>query len=218
MNNSTNATAAATANNYSATLLAPVVAALAALPARPSFDDTPVGKKFASFDAETKELLAEQIKNARSNWESANLANPYELQEIAAAHLLAASVPAVELGKVIESIKARYYALNGLTALTEKEVGAALIAGKGETFDTLAALFARVKLAKEPVSVAEGVRLARLAPSSYASVNKWLAVGVQVEREEDGKKVASAVDSILAPAARKWAKSANVELVPAPKK
>ena len=199
-------------------MLLPVIAALAALPPRASFEQTPQGLAFASLPDATRETLAGIITAARASWEKDNLDNPFESLEIACAHLLAASVPAGGLGTVMDSIRSRYYALNGLTALTDKAIGEALLAGKGETFDVLASVFARVKLAKETVSTAEGVRLARLSPSSYPAVNKWLAIGVQVEKvEADGKKTATSVDTILAPAARKWAKGAGIELVPAPK-
>ena len=219
----TSATVNAAAAPAVPSLLLPVIAALAALPPRPSFEQTPAGQAFALIEKTSPESYAALVSqgipaSARANWEKDNLDNPFESLEIACAHLLAASVPAGGLGTVMDSIRSRYYALNGLTALTDKAIGEALLAGKGETFDVLASVFARVKLAKETVSTAEGVRLARLSPSSYPAVNKWLAVGVMVETiDKDGKKSAASVDSILAPAARKWAKANNIELVPAPK-
>jgi protein-disulfide isomerase-like protein with CxxC motif len=161
-------------------------------------------------DAKTKETLAAIINASRSQWEKDNLANPFEEIEIACAHLLAASIPASDLGKSIESIKARYYALNGLTALTDAECLAALRIGKGIAFEALAQVFARCKLAKETTSVAEGVRLARLSPSSYAAVNKILATGLLFTKDD---KSEASVDTTLAPSARKWAKDNNIDLV-----
>jgi hypothetical protein len=198
-------------------LLVPVVSALASLPPKQAFADTPQGKAFASLDAATLATLAEIVQNARLNWEKENLSNPTEELEIACAHLLAGSVGASELGKVLGKVTDRYHALVGLSALTEKDVKEALVAGKGDSFELLAQVFARSRLAKEPVSTAEAVRMAKLAPSSYAPVNKWLAVGIQVERvDTEGKKTVLSVDTILASAARKWAKANGFEVTPPP--
>jgi hypothetical protein len=209
-------------NTVSATvpsILAPVLAALASLPARPTFDETAQGKAFASLDAATRETLAGIISAARQQWESANLANPYEESAIACAHLLASSVPAASLGSVIDDIRSRYFALSGLRNITDKEIGNALVEGKGEVFDLVAQVYARAKLAKETASTAEAVRLARLSPNSYGAVNKWLGAGVSVLRKgEDGKDVSHSVDSILAPAARKWAKANGLDVVAPAKK
>jgi len=200
-------------------ILAPVVAALASLPAHPTFDETPQGKVFASMDSATRETLAGIITAARQQWETANLANPYEESAIACAHLLASSVPAASLGSVIDDIRSRYFALSGLRNITDKEIGVALVEGKGETFDLVAQVYARAKLAKDTVSTAEAVRLARLSPNSYGAVNKWLGAGVSVLRKgEDGKDVSASVESILAPVARKWAKANEVACVPPAKK
>jgi hypothetical protein len=200
------------------TILAPVIAALASLPARATFDETPQGKVFAGMDSATRETLAGIISAARQQWEAANLANPYEESAIACAHLLASSVPAASLGSVIDDIRSRYFALSGLRNITDKEIGIALQEGKGETFDLVAQVYARAKLAKDTVSTAEAVRLARLSPNSYGAVNKWLGAGVSVLRKgEDGKDVSYSVDGILAPAARKWAKANGLDVIPAPK-
>lgn len=192
-------------------LLAPAVAALSALPARSTFEETPLAKKLAGLlsDEETAPIY----RNAKQKWENDNLANPFEELEIAVAHLLASSVPPASLGTVNESIRARFFALSGLKNVTDKEIVNALQEGKGEVFDLMAQIFARAKLAKETCSTAEAVRLAKLAPSCYGAVNKWMGAGVQVERKDsEGKPVAVSVDSLLASAARKWAKSNGVTL------
>jgi hypothetical protein len=201
-------------SNQSATvpaILAPAIAALASQPVRATFEETALGKKLAGLlsDEETAPIY----RNAKQKWESDNLANPFEDLEIAVAHMLASSVPPASLGTVSESIRARFFALSGLRNVTDKEISNALQEGKGDVFDLLAQIFARAKFAKETVSNAEAVRLAKLSPNSYGAVNKWMSAGVQIERKDaEGKAVAVSVDSLLLPAARKWAKANSVTL------
>jgi hypothetical protein len=191
---------------------------LSALPVQETA--TFVAPKFdASKSTDTAYLVGfgRAVVEAKAEFDRANGATLYDEIEIAIANLLAVEVPAIELGAVIKRIERRYFALNSLLSFTWKDAATSLRLGKGDHFECLAQVFARVRLAKDPAKVAEAMRLAKVAPSCYGAINKAMGVGEQIEVEAEGKVTLVTVEGLLVVAARKWAKSNGLEVV-SPKK
>jgi hypothetical protein len=192
--------------------------ALATLPARKTFDDSPEGQAFAKLAPELKTALAGVIETTRKAWQEANEDNPDEERVIACAHILSRCS---NIGRAVEQIRGRALALAGLVSVSLKELGAYLVANDEAKLEPFAEVYAKTRLATEKgkVGFAEACRLAKFADATKSMFANALNEKVKVERpaptDEDKDAVTEhSIDEILAPLARKWAETHKFEVVP----
>lgn len=156
----------------------------------------------------------------KAEWEKENSIDPAADVATACAHLLA-TLPIDKIGSAAEDAARRAYALAGLATVTKAEFARALVDNDAETLAPFAQAYALSHLAKEPVTFAEAVRSAKLAPAAQQMFRGVLADNLSVERaptanalkaDPQAKPTTHTVKDILAPFARKWANANKLPL------
>lgn len=156
----------------------------------------------------------------KADWERENSIDPAADVAIACAHLLA-TLPVDKIGSTAEDAARRAYSLAGLATVTKAEFANALRDNDTETLAPFAQAYALANLAKDPQTLAEAMRTAKLAPAAQQMFRGVLSDNLSIERaptpaalkaDPQAKPTTHTVRDILAPIARKWATANKVAL------